>query len=98
MGLFASEVGDGWVEKNNQWYIDQWYQDPHNQMNHGNGMISHIGCAPRHTSWLERNGGFENGGSTIHNTFTSLRYEAYCAKNGSQYFNTVKECKAYCEA
>ena len=96
MGIFYNDVGNGWTEEDNRDYINQWYADPRNQMNHGE-YISHVGCAPQHTTWLEKNGGFKNGGSTIHSCMGgSLNYEAYHTGKGSQRFNSVEECKRYC--
>ena len=52
MGIFQEETGNGWEEKNNQEYINSWFNDRKNQIYCGNGKVSHIGCAPQYTTWL----------------------------------------------
>lgn len=85
-----------WVRANNHEYVDQWYADPDNQMDHGGGLISHHGEAPQRYSWLEQNGGLDNGGSSIHTTGSNFRYEASSGKYGSERFNSLNECKLFC--
>jgi hypothetical protein len=78
---------DGWTVKDNQKYIDYWF----NQKPQDEKFDPYI-CSsfpPSHSQWLE-NGDFKIF-STHHPT---IRYEVF-GPDGSARLNTIKECKEY---